>query len=1287
VAADRKTSTTMGACAAVVLAVLLVALFVPAPASAGFSQPFRYQLSGTSPTAPFSGPGGLAVDSEDNLWVAELNAPPFRLDQFESSGTFKGTRHIGEPPLEGLTPPASLAVDHSTTTLYTTGSQTVSGLSPSVEEFTSTGAFVRRWAVGSGAHVALDNSTEPSAGSIYVATRGGRVISKFNAAGEAQPFEGCEESGHPCSYVSANKITGTPSGSFTSGAPQSVTVDSHGDIYTLQASTGMVLEYGPSGLFIASFSGAETPGLGESHNHGGFGGALGAVAVDPINGEVFVSVTGVESSNANLGAIDAFDSSGHFLHQTTETAPGHHLHSASEMTVDSHGDLYVVDSKSQGTEEHAVNAYGPLHFVPGLKLEDPTERQPTEVLLHGSVNPDGRSLTDCHFEFVPQSQFEASGFESVSAAEEAPCVPAAASIPANTEYHPVDAEATGLSSGTTYRFRLVATSSGELGGTGASEARVFTAPGKPRVDSSSATNLSSTFADLGAQIDPLGAATTYQFQYVDEAHYEPGAEDPYAAGASAPAVAAGIGSGGPTGSAEEAVLQHISGLVPGNTYHFHVVASNEDGVTNGPDQTFTTFSPVVPGLPDNRAYELVTPPNKAGGSDMFAKPETNGEFSNGDVGYPTVAGDGFLLQTKAAFGPFPGSEQSAYAFSRTASGWGYTSLASPSLGLQSIGEGTLFAPEDLSRVAVNDNVGAEGGEGGSRLTSLVGPPGGPYTTLHVDAPFHLSTETHPALTTNFVGSSHDLSHLVLESNDHTLCPGAEAQEHGEVLCESTGGGLKLVNVNSEGHLLSRCGATLGEGIHGQAHNAVSADGSRIFFTAPDPGRAAPPSGPGCWNGATEHAPQLYLRTAGQTFELSEPEPGVTDPTGQHHSQYVGASEDGSRVFFVTETELTKDDEGIHDLELYEWEAEGTGGCAQAKGCLIRVSRGESGETAAGVYAVPAVSADGSAVYFSADGVLAHGAQPGHCSTDRTSTCNLYRYDTATNAITYIATVNAIDLGDQSYTSIGVNSRSNSYTTPGGRYALFASSRALTGYSTARASSSDCRGLPDTQGESNGHCDELYRYDSATAGLTCVSCNPSGAPPVSNALFDRSVFESPAGPPRAMSNDGSYVFFDSADALVPQDTNGTLDVYQWHEGRISLISSGHDSAPSFFLGASSDGSNVFFGTHARLVSQDTDSNGDIYDARIGGGFPPPPSTEGLCEGDACAPSIPAPNDPTPSSLSFQGAGNVTECPKGKVKQKGRCVKKHKAKKHHKKHKKHHKKKSHKRHAKVNRGAGK
>jgi hypothetical protein len=402
------------------------------------------------------------------------------------------------------------------------------------------------------------------------------------------------------------------------------------------------------------------------------------------------------------------------------------------------------------------------------------------------------------------------------------------------------------------------------------------------------------------------------------------------------------------------------------------------------------------------------------------------------------------------------------------------------------------------------------------------------------------------------------------------------------------------------------------------------------------------------------------------------------------------------VFFLTEAELTKDDAGIHDPELYEYDLGKPVGER-----LTRVSHGESGSVAGGVWTVPAVSADGSAVYFMANGVLAsnQGADGTHASPENCksgleeSTCNLYRYDTATATTTYVAPVSGRDYPSNKSggwwkslpamaSEVALDSGADWYTTPDGRYLLFASTRELTGYSTASPSQTTCE-IPGTQGSHEGHCAEVYRYDSATGGLTCVSCNPSGAPPVSNALFARSAIEQPSsGPVRAMSDDGSYVFFDTADALVPQDENRTLDVYEWHEGRVSLISSGKDKAPSFFLGQSAaeiggvhvEAANVFFGTHAGLVPQDTGDSGDVYDARICAEadpcIKPPVGETAQCEGDACQNPPPAPIDATPGSLTFFGAGNLlgevpprktvtpkktVRCSKGKKLSHGKCVK--------------------------------
>jgi len=178
------------------------------------------------------------------------------------------------------------------------------------------------------------------------------------------------------------------------------------------------------------------------------------------------------------------------------------------------------------------------------------------------------------------------------------------------------------------------------------------------------------------------------------------------------------------------------------------------------------------------------------------------------------------------------------------------------------------------------------------------------------------------------------------------------------------------------------------------------------------------------------------------------------------------------------------------------------------------------------------------------------------------------------------------------------------------------------------------------------------------------------------------------------SDSGRLFFDSHDALAPQDVNGTQDVYEYEPpgvggcsaaqttfsenagGCISLISSGESSEESAFLDASDSGGDVFFLTSANLAPQDHDGALDIYDARECGAdgsrcLPRQPVGVPPCEsGDACKPA-PSPQPAifgSPASATFSGTGNgisasvpkkvtkTAKCPKGKTRNKhGQCVK--------------------------------
>jgi hypothetical protein len=658
-------------------------------------------------------------------------------------------------------------------------------------------------------------------------------------------------------------------------------------------------------------------------------------------------------------------------------------------------------------------------------------------------------------------------------------------------------------------------------------------------------------------------------------------------------------------------------------------------------------------LSDCRAYELVTPANKESTQDMFAF------GAAAEKAVPAEDGDGVALETTAKLGANPGPGNSMYVFSRTDSGWQMASVH-PATGSGEMQYRADLFSSNLAQVGIASSTFTNAATHSPGQSFQIGPAGGPYITI-------ATTPINDAFRVNkpdeLLGASSDFSHVVLGSTDHSLLGAATGTDEGAYdLYEWVNGQLRIVNITTGGSLVTTCGAELGFGVDvagKHAHNAVSSDGSKIFFTSPDP-HAENHSEPGC-----EEPTHLYMRVNGsETVDVSAPDPGVNDPNGFQSVFYEGASAGGSKVFFITKTELTPDDT-FHDPEpqtgeLYEYDTNTR--------TLTRISRGESGVADGIVEENPrspvAISADGSTVYFTAEGQLTSDAPvaPG---------LKLYRYDTTNGTTRYVATVGV-------GSGLGTNATP---VTPSGEFYLFRSAESLAGYNT--------EGNP-----------ELYRYDNGDRSLICVSCPPHGAPATGGATLPTFVatgtLSTPDGTPslKPMSDDGRQVFFDTAAQLAPQDSNSTAesenppgqDVYEWEqngtggcaqsEGCIHLISSGKDAAESMLLGADADGSNVFFATHAQLVPQDTDGLGDIYDARIEGGFPQPPSPPPPCASECQgSPSAPPTLMPATSEL-FSGSGNLAPVTP--------VVHKKKHKKHKKKHKKHKKKpKRHRKHTKRSR----
>jgi hypothetical protein len=211
-------------------------------------------------------------------------------------------------------------------------------------------------------------------------------------------------------------------------------------------------------------------------------------------------------------------------------------------------------------------------------------------------------------------------------------------------------------------------------------------------------------------------------------------------------------------------------------------------------------------------------------------------------------------------------------------------------------------------------------------------------------------------------------------------------------------------------------------------------------------------------------------------------------------------------------------------------------------------------------------------------------------------------------------------------------------TPDGDIAVFNSALSLTGYSNL------------------GHL-EIYRYDASTDSLTCPSCAPSLTPASDDTTLSHLGLN--------LSNDGR-VFFTTAGSFVLRDSNRRLDVYEWKDGAVQLVSTGISAEDATLLSVSEDGKDAYFFTRDQLV--DNDANGGavrIYDAREHGGFfidPPPKrcAASDECHG-AGTPAPPPPNITTRTG-SEQTARTKPGCRKGFVKRHGRCVKR-KRKTHH------------------------
>src|ERR1019366_4110762 len=740
-----------------------------------------------------------------------------------------------------------------------------------------------------------------------------------------------------------------------------------------------------------------------------------------------------------------------------------------------------------------------------------TEIGSTNAVLSGGLNPGAAGEAGTYqFQYGPKpTSCEESEIETPLTSD------------LGDKQEPASATVEGLSPATTYTFCLVAANPEGFERTLGSVKTFTTLAAEPTVAGQALLIVTPTTALLSAEIGPGGLSTAYYVEYVSQVQFEAHGWSEAEREPSEPGEL-------PAAKAPVLVSEELHGLQSNTHYRFRFVGTNSLGTGVGTEDTFVTAAAAAPAtLPDERAYELVS---ALGSGEPYDPPTPLGERKEATgfkTGLPFRAGAGgdavaYVAEPGVSSGTGetgPG-EGNQWLAQRAPSGWQTEDI-------------TPAENSTATYEAFSDDLATAFYEGDTTpLTAQVEPgcaalyarasDGGAFSALftHGETPENCG---HPL----FAGAAADESQvyfqseaaLTAEASEAELPPGrgehranpniGEGCQFGCNLYESAPGGLQLVNV-LEGHAVPS--ATFGgynpnESELPNLSNAISADGSRVFWTDTQ-------SGPDF-----EH---VYVRENGtSTVQVS----------GTGPAEYWAASADGRYALYTEAGGLWRFDTQANTREQVVEDA------AEVQGVIGTNQKGE----------------EGAYLYFVANGALAEAQpnaqgehpEPGNCPAPTEGPPSGWHLYLLHEGVTsFIARLSGRDNALQSVT-VGFNEKGGDWTTglgertaeltPDGQHLIFESVEGLTGYKNGVS-------LPEPG---------VFVYAADSSALACVSCSPTGAAPTQPLEEEVKLAsklpvsrEAKTYMHRWISEDGARVFFDSSQPLAPHDTNGVQDVYEW-----------------------------------------------------------------------------------------------------------------------------------------------